>query len=106
MKNKTYTWRVVPDVVECLLDVLPRAPVPINTSSIVVSGLIFTNSKLEFTAIWDPPSTLYGAMLVIYEIYVGQNYLAASEDTEDHQNTLIVHEIMVSSHVMHATLML
>lgn len=97
MKNNEYFWRKVPGLAECLLDAFPRAPVPINASSIVVNGLVFTDTVLEFTTVWDPPSILYGTLIEQYEIHIGRDELAPLDELQQNQSVFSTNVTTVRS---------
>ena len=78
------------------MDAFPRAPVRMNASEILVNGLVFTNSLLELTAAWDPPSILYGTEIVKYEIWLGRNHLEPYGETEQNQHNYVTTETKVS----------
>ena len=95
IEDNTYFWRPVPDFAECFWEASARAPVPLNASRIVVSSLVFTDNLLELTAVWDPPSILYGTELVRYEVRIGRNHLAPYEETEQKQYPFVKSSTMV-----------
>lgn len=71
----------MPPPTTCYINAQPEEPSTLNSTSIDITKLIFTDTQLFFNASWEPPLTPNGR-LTKYELRISRNVLQPSESDE------------------------